>query len=29
LSTEQVERYRASTPAPDIPVVDLLEARER
>ena len=28
-STEQVERYRASTPAPDIPVVDLLEAHER
>jgi dephospho-CoA kinase len=28
-SAEQVERYRASTPAPDIPVVDLLETRER
>ena len=28
-SVEQVERYRASTPDPDIPVIDLLEARER
>ena len=26
-STEQVERYRSSTPDPDIPVVDVLAAR--
>lgn len=26
---DQAERYRTSTPAPDVPVVDLLEAHER